>query len=146
MSMKLHKAEKNIIGSKEYISFPELGKQNIIARIDTGAKTSSMHCERVWVQRINNKNVLCATLIRKHSEITTFSKFSLKEVKSSNGHTQIRYFINMLVQFGNDVFETEFTLTNRDKMNNPVLLGRKFLKNKFLVDVSKKFKHTRKIH
>lgn len=142
--MKLNKVEKKIIGSKEYIGFPQLGRKNVVARIDTGAQTSALHCEKVWVQRINNKKILCATLLRKTSEITTFSNFSLKKVKSSNGHIQIRYFVDMLVQFGDDVFETEFTLTNRDHMNHPVLLGRKFLNKRYLVDVSRKYFYTSK--
>lgn len=136
--------EKKCVGSKEYISFPQLKKQNVVARIDTGAKTSSIHCEKVWVERIKNRNVLCATLLRKTTIVTKFPKFKLKKIKSSNGHVQTRYTVKLNVLFSGDEFETEFTLSNRDKMNHAVLLGRKFLKNRYLVDVSRMFIHSDK--
>jgi hypothetical protein len=136
--------EKKCVGSKEHISFPKLNKQNVVARIDTGAKTSSIHCDKLWVERINNKQVLCASLLRKTTNVTKFSKFKLKKVKSSNGHVQMRYTVKLMVHFSGDEFETEFTLSNRDTMNHAVLLGRKFLKNRYLVDVSKMFMHSLK--
>jgi len=136
--------EKKCVGSKEHISFPQLNKQNVIARIDTGAKTSSIHCDKVWVERIQNKQVLCASLLRKTTIVTKFPKFKLKKVKSSNGHVQTRYTVKLTVLFSGDEFETEFTLSNRDNMNHAVLLGRKFLKGRYLVDVSRMFIHTKK--
>jgi hypothetical protein len=52
---------------------------------------------------------------------------------------QIRYTVHMDVQLGSKVFNTEFTLTNRDGMKFSVLLGRRFLRNYFIVDVSNKY-------
>jgi hypothetical protein len=60
-------------------------------------------------------------------------------VKSSNGIEQTRYAIKLKVKVGDQEVLTEFTLTNRDKMNYPVLLGRKFLRHRFVVDVSRNF-------
>lgn len=144
MSTMIKTDEKKCVGSKEHISFPQLNKQNVVARIDTGAKTSSIHCDKVWVERIQGKNVLCASLLRKTTTVTKFPKFKLKKVKSSNGHVQTRYTVKLMVQFSGDEFETEFTLSNRDNMNHAVLLGRKFLKNRYLVDVSRMFIHSLK--
>lgn len=145
MNSKSGLVEKKCIGSKEYIAFPFLNKTKVVARIDTGAKTSSIHCDRVWVQRYKNKKVLCASLLKKTKTITEFPDFKLKKVKSSNGHVQSRYVVKILVEFGTDVFETEFTLSNRDKMNHPVLLGRKFLKGRYIVDVSRMHMLNKKI-
>ena len=131
--------EKLIIGGKEKVNFPEINKFQVLARIDTGAKTSSIHCEKVWVERIGNRKVLCATLLKKTRFVTKFKKFRVKKVKSSNGIEQTRYAVKLFIQVGGALYKTEFTLSNRDKMNYPVLLGRKFLRNKFVVDVSEDF-------
>lgn len=128
--------EKLLIGGKEFISFPDLNKKNVLARIDTGARTSSIHCEKVWLERIENKPVLCAYLLKKTTRVTRFHDFKIKTVKSSNGIAETRYAIRLKVKIGLKIYKTEFTLAKRDKMNYPVLLGRKFLKNRFIVDVS----------
>jgi hypothetical protein len=125
-----------VIGGKERVHFPEINKFSVLARIDTGARTSSIHCEKVWVERIRNKKVLCATLLKKTKEVTRFKKYRVKTVKSSNGIEQKRYAVKLKIQVGDQLYKTEFTLSNRDKMSYPVLLGRKFLRRKFIVDVS----------
>jgi hypothetical protein len=144
MTANILPTDKKCIGSKEFISFPQLNKRNITARIDTGAKTSSIHCEKVWIERVKNKKVLCASLLKKTTHITKFPKFRLKKIKSSNGHVQMRFIVKLMVEFSGDVFETEFTLSNRDKMNHAVLLGRKFLKNRYIVDVSRMYIYSSK--
>ena len=56
-------------------------------------------------------------------------------MRSSNGIVEKRYVISTNVFIFNKVFDTEFTLSNRIKMNYPILLGREFLQKGFLVDV-----------
>jgi hypothetical protein len=58
-------------------------------------------------------------------------------IKSSNGITELRYQIVVCIKFGRKYFDIELTLTDRAEMKYPVLLGRKFLQGKFVVDVSK---------
>lgn len=128
--------DKVLIGGKEKVDFPDLGKFHVLARVDTGAKTSSIHCDKVWLEKINGKVVLCAFLLKKTSHVTRFSKFTRKLVRSSNGEEEERFAVRLNMKLGEQVYRTEFTLSNRDKMNYPVLLGRKFLRKGFLVDVS----------
>jgi len=139
MNQSLTATKKILLGGKEKVHFEEINKHNVLARIDTGAKTSSIHCEKVWVEREGNKKVLCAFLLRKTTQVTRFKKFTMKEVKSSNGISQKRYAIKLRVRIGDFETLTEFTLTNRDKMSYPVLLGRKVLRKAFIVDVSRNF-------
>ena len=61
------------------------------------------------------------------------------KVRSSNGEIQERYMVTTQVKLGKRKFKTEFTLTNRSEMKTPILLGRKALKGRFVVDVSKAF-------
>ncbi|HYG49424.1 MAG TPA: RimK/LysX family protein, partial [Flavobacteriales bacterium] len=84
------------------------------------------------------KRVLHAAILTRNN-ICTFSDFKIKNVKSSNGISEPRYMVKLDVSIGPYVQEAEFTLSNRKKMKNPVLLGRKFLRGHFLVDVTRNF-------
>ncbi|MCB0803276.1 MAG: ATP-dependent zinc protease [Flavobacteriales bacterium] len=64
--------------------------------------------------------------------------FFRKVVKSSNGRKEKRYIIKTVIQLGGKKRKTDVSLTDRGKMKYPVLIGRKVLKNGFLVDVSQK--------
>lgn len=131
--------EKRLIGSKERIDFPKLNIRHVVARIDTGATTSSVHCERIWIEKFDGKEVLCCHLLRKTTRVTRFKQFSKKKVRSSNGHVQTRYSVRMRVNLGGDEFRTDFTLSNRKMMKFSVLLGRRTLKGRYIVDVSEQY-------
>ena len=64
--------------------------------------------------------------------------FKIKSVKSSNGVVQTRASIKVKVEFAGKIYQTVVSLTSRADMKYPMLIGRKFLQNRFLVDVSKK--------
>jgi len=55
MNQSLTATKKILLGGKEKVHFEEINKHNVLARIDTGAKTSSIHCEKVWVEREGKK-------------------------------------------------------------------------------------------
>jgi hypothetical protein len=134
--------EKLVIGNREKVKFPGLSVRKVTARIDTGAKSSSIHCDKVWIEKFGGKSVLCCYLLRKTTHVTRFERFTTRKVKSSNGHVQVRYTVQLDVQMGDKIVHTEFTLSNRDKMKFSVLLGRRFLKDRYIVDVSKQFTQT----
>jgi hypothetical protein len=71
----------------------------------------------------------------------TFSDYRKKNVKSSNGHIQERYFIRTKIILAERILNTEFSLTERKGMCYPVLIGRKTLKKRFVVDPSLKHTH-----
>lgn len=64
------------------------------------------------------------------------SQFKRKKVRSSSGHVARRYFIKAHVLLFGERILAEFSLSDRETMRFPVLLGRKLLKGRFLVDVS----------
>jgi hypothetical protein len=134
-----------VIGRKDIASFPAIGAENIPVKVDTGAYTSSMHCDEI--QLIDNQlHVTFSNLRYPIAEIKTlvFDHFKTKKVKSSNGVLQERFFIQMpIVIFGQEI-ECQFSLTHRAAMKFPILLGRKFLKKRFIVDVSKTGLSTKK--
>ena len=131
--------KKHLIGNKELVSFPNLKRNNVVARIDSGAKSSSAHCDKLWIERMGGERVLCCHFLKRSKKVTRFRKFKTRSVKSSNGVSQKRYVVRMTIQLGVVTKRTEVTLTNRSSMNYSVLLGRRFLKDDFLIDVSKSY-------
>lgn len=122
---------KTIIGSEEFVSLPELNVKTIHARVDTGAATSSL-----GVKWIKEEEGVVSCLLNK--QIVTFNNFRKKVIKSSFGHTEERYVVKILIDVLGRKVRTNFTLADRSKMKFPVLLGRKLLKGKFIVDVDLK--------
>jgi len=111
-------------------------------KIDTGAYTSSMHVSSI--QEVNG--ILHVVFLDpSHPEFQqisyTFSDFRKKNVKSSNGHIQERYFIRTKIIIADRILNTEFSLTERKAMRYPILIGRKTLKKRFIVDPSLKYTH-----
>ena len=142
---------KRIIGRREKITLSDWGLRLISAKVDTGAYTSSIHCEYAEEKTIKGQKTLEFKLLSPdHIKYTgqTFqtTNYTQKKVKNSFGVAEIRYkVITKVLMFGEE-FEAEFTLSDRSQMRNAILLGRKTLKGKFLVDVdqvnlSKNFKN-----
>lgn len=132
---------KKIIGRVEKVHFPHFELFDIDAKTDTGAYTSSIHCSNVEEVILEGK--ICIKFIlmhKKHKNYTgkefIFDKYKVKSVKSSNGIMQHRYAIKTKIQIFNKEYKIELTLSNRKKMRYPILIGRKFISKKFLVDPS----------
>lgn len=129
--------QKITIGRRESVSFPELGLYNIVAKIDTGAYTTALHCHDI---REENGVLYFKLLDPTHPEYNEqeqkFSVFSQKEIKNSFGEVEKRYIIKTVIKIGRKRINSVISLTDRANMRYPVLIGRKLLKNKFVVDVS----------
>ncbi|WP_083750168.1 ATP-dependent zinc protease family protein [Rhodohalobacter halophilus] len=133
---------KPIIGRIEKIDFPEFSIYNLDAKIDTGAYTSSLHCHHIETFDKNDSqwvrfNVLDPNHPEYEDSPYSCPIHSIRSVKSSNGQIERRYTIKRKVKFFGKLRIMELTLTDRSEMKFPVLIGRKFLTDKFLVDVSK---------
>jgi hypothetical protein len=128
-----------ILGRSDRVNLPGLGLKNIHAKIDTGAYTSSLHCSRAEVVNGRLEFVL---LDDEHPEFTgmTFSAdmFTERMVKNSFGVAEKRYVIQTAIQIFSETILAEFTLSDRDALRFPILLGRKILRDRFLIDVTKK--------
>lgn len=127
---------KKIIGSVDKIDFPKLNLFDIDVKIDTGAYTSAIHCSEI----IEEGNALKCTFYSKNhpsfsGKAVTFESFSRTNVKSSNGFKENRYKIKSEAIFFGKTYKINLTLSTRDDMKFPVLIGKQFLKKKFIVDV-----------
>ena len=131
-----------LIGRREFVDFPEWGIFGIEAKIDTGAYTSALHCQDIRIQVENGKKWLCFKLLDEtHPEYNEqehrFSDFIQKNIKSSSGETELRYIIKTLLCIGGRKIWSTVSLADRGNMRYPVLIGRKLLGKKFIIDVSK---------
>lgn len=128
-----------ILGRSDRIDLPGLGLKNIHAKIDTGAYTSSLHCSRAEVKNGRLEFVL---LDEEHPEFTgmTFSVDTNTEraIKNSFGVAEKRYIIQTSIKIYDQEIMTEFSLSDRDALRFPILLGRKVLRERFMIDVTKK--------
>lgn len=131
---------KSIIGRREWASLPEFGLKNVKVKIDTGAYSSSIHASLIE----ENHGVLYVVFLdSNHPDFQntpySFKDFRIKKVKSSNGIVQERYFIKTIILLGSRKIKTEFSLTQRKGMRYPILIGRRLLNKRFVIDTSLKY-------
>jgi len=133
MPDKKHRVK--VIGRREFVNLPKLGVLSIEAKIDTGAFTASLHCENLSLNYENSKPILYFSL-EQNSALLRFEDFTQKKIKNSFGEMEERYVIKTLVKIGRKNILAAISLSNRDNMRYPILIGRRMLKGKFLVDVN----------
>ena len=130
---------KVTIGRLEYIALPGLGIPRVQAKIDTGAYRSALHYQRVRRKEAGGVKMLVVTFQMGGKRTTKlFRTYKRVSVKSSTGQVTRRYLISTRVRLGGVAVRTQFTLFDRSDMKHQVLLGRKFLRGRFVVDVSGK--------
>lgn len=123
---------KEILGEIDKFNLPLFNLNNIEARIDTGAKTSSIHATNIEI--IENKYVKFLVL-GKYQFLEPIYK--IQEVKSSNGEKSKRVFIKNKIEIFDKDYEIILSLNDRKNMKFPLLIGRELLEKGFIVDVSK---------
>lgn len=131
------------IGRQDKVDLPDFGLTDIDAKIDTGAYTSSINCSRVKVKSVGGQKELSFYLSgnrihERRSRKFTTTDFRKKKIRSSNGQTEERYVIKTRILLFGKNLKLELSLADRSKMKFPILIGRKFLTDRFIVDVSKK--------
>lgn len=131
--------QKAIIGRAERIDIVTLGLSKVPAKIDTGADASAIWVSSAYVEGTD----LVCVFFGQGSPFYTgqpvrFPKgeYSLTRVSSSFGHKEVRYRVKLSIRIGGKRVSATFSLSNRDTRTYPVLIGRRLLHGKFLVDVS----------
>lgn len=128
---------KLVIGRAERVDFPDAGVFSVYAKVDTGAYRSS-----VWASDIREENgVLKFKLLGPASpqysgqECET-TEFETVEIENSFGQKEQRYGVYLRIKVGPKTTRTSFTLADRSVKTYPVLIGRRLLRGRYLVDVS----------
>ena len=132
---------KTIVGHIESLSILDLELYDLDAKIDTGADSNSLHCDDIYVDENNNVHFKLLDEVHPsyHGKKMILPLYKMKRVKSSNGKSEKRPSVRVKVDFFGKKYMTVISLTNRDTMKYPMLVGKKFLENRFLVDVSKTY-------
>jgi len=127
------------IGRIDRADFPEINLRDISLKVDTGAFTSSIHCHHVHeVEANGEKRIEFELLDPSHPEyenkVYKVKTYTQKAIKSSNGNIEQRFIIETVIEIFNEVYPIELSLSERGDMKFPVLLGRKFLNKRFIVN------------
>ena len=133
---------KITIGRYDKADFPELNLQDIDVKVDTGAYTSSIHCHHIKEREVDgNKYIEFFLLDPSHPEYNnekfTSNKYKRKSIKNSFGKAEERYIIETTIKIFDTVFPIELSLSVRSEMKFPILLGRKLLNRRFVVDTNR---------
>ncbi|MBC8158540.1 MAG: ATP-dependent zinc protease [Alphaproteobacteria bacterium] len=141
---KTRKTKKTQIGWREWIGFPELGIDRIKAKVDTGARTSAIHAFRV--RKIDDEDeprvefFLHPVQHRRNPELRCVADIAdERTITSSNGERETRYVIFTPMRLGEDIWQIELTLSDRDQMGFRVLAGRSAIRGRCIVDPGSSF-------
>jgi len=132
---------KKTLGRAAFICFPEFGLSSVPAKTDTGAYRSAVHAKNIEVKEVNGVQILAYDVLLGHmsagqSAHVETETFRQVDIENSFGHRELRYEVMVLCQLGGKRFRSSFTLADRSKKTYPVLMGRRLLNNRFLVDTT----------
>ena len=132
--------DRLVVGWREWLALPAIGIPAIKAKVDTGARTSSLHARNIEAFQGDDGKEWVKFSLRpdlRHPDFVVDCQAPAsehREVKSSTGHMEERYFIVTTVVLGGVEWEIEISLTSRDQMKFRMLLGREALRGRCLVE------------
>lgn len=132
---------KTTIGRKDKADFPELFLKNISLKVDTGAFTSSIHCHDIHEIIIDGEKYIEFELLdpshsKFHEQKFKTKRYKKKVVKNSFGISEERFVVETIIVIFGKEYPIELSLSERSDMKYPILIGRKLLNNRFVVDTS----------
>lgn len=133
-----------VIGWREWVALPDLSIPNIKAKIDTGARSSSLHAFDIEYFEREGKRMVRFKVhpYQRDTRRTVVAEAELlgkRKVKSSAGHVQNRPYIRVNAELCGVRWPIELTLTNRDVMGFRMLLGRQAVRRRFLIHAGRSF-------
>jgi len=137
--------ERTTIGWREWVRLPGLGDSTVKAKVDTGARTSSLHAYDVEEFERDGESWARFSFhpVQRDEETTVSAEARLvgqREVTPSSGQSELRYVVETEAQIDGDLVPIELTLTRRDAMGFRMLLGRRALRGRFVVDPRRSYR------
>lgn len=143
-TLSADKRKKKIAGWREWVALPDLHIKRIKAKIDTGARTSALHAEKITpftkdgaayvrfvvhpLQRKKKPARTCVALVIDH-----------RRIMDSGGRSEERYVVRTTLAVGQSRWPVELSLTNRDQLGFRMLIGRQALRRRYVVDPARSF-------
>jgi hypothetical protein len=139
-----HSTHPSIIaGWREWVSLPELGIDWIKAKLDTGARSSSLHAFDIALVPGDPDRVRFSVHPWQDSDadavVYECAVHDRRSVRSSSGHSEERYVVLLQITLVGRTVTAEVTLSNRDEMGFRMLVGREALRQGFIVDAARSF-------
>lgn len=133
-----------VIGWREWIALPELGIKFIKAKIDTGARSSSLHAFDVELYELDDEqwarfNVQPVQRNDGWIITSTAPVIDMRSVRSSSGQSQIRPVVRTSARILGKPYDIELTLADRNEMGFRMLLGREAFRRRFLIDPGRSY-------
>ena len=147
--------QRIVLGWREWLALPALGITAIRAKVDTGARSSSLHVDAQWRFteggapwagfRISTGRTVRTLDGATAAQVIEASAmvFDEREVTDSGGNRTRRVFLRTTLRLAGLEREIEINLTDRRGMLFPMLLGRTALARAFMVDPARSFLHGR---
>lgn len=129
--------EHTVVGWREWVRLPSVGVDWIKAKVDTGARTSSLHAFDLMVLDDGARVRFAIHPWQRGSRdeaVVELPVHDVRSVRSSSGHAEDRYVVRLPLVLGGRSVDAEVTLTGRDEMGFRMLIGREALVQGFLVD------------
>ena len=139
-------ADRGVLGWREWVSLPGLGIAAIKAKLDTGAKTSALHAWDISLRAVDGRQWL---RFRVHpaeggdeaaSVVCEAPLSDRRWVTNPSGAREHRYIISTDIQIGASRWPIELSLTNREAMEFPMIVGREAMRNRLVVDPGASFR------
>lgn len=132
------------IGWREWVTLPELGIENIKAKIDTGARTSALHAFALRPFTENGRDRMAFDIhpVQHNIDVVMTCVADIIDkrwVTDSGGHSEERFVIQTPMTLCDQTWPIEITLTERDSMLFRMLLGRSAIRKRFLVNPGRSF-------
>lgn len=132
-----------VIGRYATANLPELGVKGVFAKVDTGAYQSSIHATNIHEVDTPDGPVLEFTVLQGHGKVAAgfvpgvsrVHEYEKVTVRNSFGTRQTRYVIKTRIAINGRMMKTGITLADRADMVAPLLLGRRFLRGRYSVNV-----------
>ena len=139
MSSKKRPARHRTIGWREWVAFPDLGVAAIKAKVDTGARTSSIHAFDLREIRRDGQVYLRFKIHPEQRSSRPEIEVELplvarRRVRDSGGKLEDRPVVSTAIELMGERWPIELTLTRRDMMGFRMLLGRRAIRGRFVVD------------
>jgi glutathione synthase/RimK-type ligase-like ATP-grasp enzyme len=141
---RTHMKPLPLLGRRTIATLPGLGVDKIIAKVDSGAYSSTLHAENIHAEACSDGEQELIFDIVPSTKLSTADgqtktirtrDFTQQMVRSSNGQFESRFSIRHKITVKGKTFAATLTLSDRSQMGYPMLLGRRILRSRFLVNV-----------